>query len=153
MEIALALEVVRGNVPTLAICRGMQIVNVALGGTLHVHLPDVFGDAVLHRAPPREPVSHSVKVVKDSCVADIMQSVSVTSVSWHHQAIRDVAPGLDVVATAPDGVMEAVEMKGHPWLIGVQWHPELTSAADDAQQRLFTCLVHAASALHGRRVS
>lgn len=140
-ELALARQILASRFPTLAICRGIQIVNVALGGTLHQHLPDVVGDHIAHRAPPRVPVPHRVEVTSESRLAMIMQECNVSTVSWHHQAINHVAEPLRVVARAPDGVIEAVEMPDHPTLTAVQWHPELSSHEDVSQQRLFDRLV------------
>ncbi len=145
-ELALGLAAVENGLPTLGVCRGAQVLNVALGGTLYEHLPDAVGDAVAHRAPPREPVAHTVKVKANSRLADIVKELEFSSISWHHQGLRDVAPGLEVVAHAPDGAIEAIEMPDHPWLIAVQWHPELTAAHDPVQQRLFDALAHAALA-------
>jgi putative glutamine amidotransferase len=142
-EIELARHVLELAVPTLCICRGIQVLNVALGGTLIEHLPDEVGDAIAHRVPPRHPTEHSIRVEPGSRLADIMEQTEATTASWHHQAIRRPAAGLDVVAHAPDGTIEAVEMPGHPWLVAVQWHPELTAAADPGQQRLFDALVKA----------
>ena len=140
-ELELAKCLLRRQTPTLAICRGIQIINVALGGTLCQHLPDIVGETVAHRAPPRIPTPHLVDVEPRSRLAEIMQETSVRTMSWHHQAIRDIAPELSVVARAPDGVIEAIELPTYPRLTAVQWHPELTSHEDDSQQRLFNCLV------------
>ena len=134
------------GVPTLAICRGTQILNVAEGGTLIEHLPDVVGETVIHRAPPREPVAHPVRVLPESRLAGVLGATDFSCMSWHHQAIRQVAPGFEVVAYAPDGTIEGLEMQSHPWLVAVQWHPELTAAEDPIQQRLFDALVEAAVA-------
>lgn len=141
MELSLAREVIQREIPTLAICRGIQITNVALGGTLYPHLPDHFGDSIEHRKPPREPTPHCIEVDQDSRLAAIMESVNVETMSWHHQALNQVADELHIVARAPDGVIEAVELTGHPWFIGVQWHPELTSDQDPTQQNLFNEIV------------
>jgi len=143
LELALARAIVERRQPALAICRGMQVLNVALGGTLIEHLPAVVGEDVLHRKPPREPTPHPVKVKAGSRLAAIAGATEFAPMSWHHQAIRAPAPGLEVVATAPDGTIEAVELSSHPWLIAVQWHPELTADCDPAQQRLFDALVAA----------
>ncbi len=140
-EIKLARLLVDQDLPVLGICRGTQILNVALGGTLIEHLPDVVGEEVLHRAPPRLPVSHEVTVAPDSRLAAILRQTNVSPASWHHQAIRQPAPGLQVVASATDGTIEAVEMPSHRWLIAVQWHPEITAATDPEQQRLFDEMV------------
>ena len=143
LELALARELVRRHQPTFAICRGMQVLNVAMGGTLIGHLPNVVGDKVLHRKPPREPTPHPVKLKSGSRLAAITGVTELQPMSWHHQAIRAVAPGLEVVAEAPDGTIEAVEMPRQPWLIAVQWHPELTAHQDPSQQRLFDALIAA----------
>jgi len=143
LELDLARLIVERRQPTLAICRGLQILNVALGGTLIEHLPAVVGEDVPHRAPPREPTPHPVAVTPGSRLAAIAGTTECAPMSWHHQAIRTLAPGLEAVARAPDGTIEAVEMRAHPWLIAVQWHPELTAARDPAQQRLFDALVQA----------
>lgn len=144
LELALARAIVERRAPALAICRGMQVLNVALGGTLIEHLPAVVGEDVLHRAPPRNPVAHPVRVKAGSRLAQVAGGTDFAPMSWHHQAIRTPAPGLETVATAPDGTIEAVELKDHPWLIAVQWHPELTAERDPQQQRLFDALVGAA---------
>lgn len=144
MELALAREASTRRMPILAICRGMQILNVALGGTLVEHLPDVAGERVAHRAPPREPVPHAVRVQEDSRLAAILGATDIQPMSWHHQGVRQLAPGLRPVAFAPDDTIEAVEMVEHPELIAVQWHPELTARVDPAQQRLFDALAAAA---------
>jgi len=140
-ELELARAVIEAEMPTLAICRGTQLINIALGGTLFLHLPDVVGEEILHRLPPREPVEHLVTVDGNSRLAKIMGETSVATASWHHQAIRDVATDLKVIARAPDGTIEAVEMPDNRWLTAVQWHPELTASRDVHQQRLFDHLV------------
>ncbi|MCA9027460.1 MAG: gamma-glutamyl-gamma-aminobutyrate hydrolase family protein [Planctomycetaceae bacterium] len=142
-ELALARCLIDADFPTLAICRGIQLVNVVQGGTLIEHLPDVVGESVLHRLPPREPTPHSVRVEENSQLAELLEQTEVTGMSWHHQAVRDVAEGFTVTAYAPDGTIEAMEMKSHRWLVAVQWHPELTSAKDPTQQRLFDKFVNA----------
>jgi len=146
-ELKLARAVVDGGFPTLCICRGIQVVNVALGGTLHEHLPDVVGEEINHRLPPRESTPHAITVHAETRLAAIVGELQFTAASWHHQAIDAVAAGLIVSAEAPDGTIEAVEMPEHPWLIAVQWHPELTAHCDDTQQRLFDAFVQAAEEL------
>lgn len=147
MELALIQYLLPRQTPLLAICRGVQIVNVALGGTLFEHLPDQFGNSVQHRLPPREPVLHAVNLDEKSTLARIMAVTEFEAASWHHQALRDVPAELQIAGYAPDRVIEAVEVPAHPWLFGVQWHPELTAASDPAQQRLFEQLVVAANRL------
>jgi putative glutamine amidotransferase len=140
-------HVLETGLPTLAICRGSQVLNVALGGTLHAHLPDVVDGSVIHRDEPKAlrgepaPVPHEVVVESDSLVARIMGAERVNPMSWHHQAIDRLGAGLRVVARADDGTIEAVEHASHPWLAAVQWHPELTGDRDPTQQALFDALV------------
>ncbi len=141
MEMEIARWLARSKIPGLCICRGMQAFNVALGGTLIEHLPDEVGEEVLHRSPPREPISHPVKVDRGSLVSSVCGATEMDTASWHHQAVRDLAPGLEVVGRASDGVVEAFEMASHPWLVAVQWHPELTAMHDSTQQNLFDVLV------------
>jgi putative glutamine amidotransferase len=144
LELELARRILDRRQPTLAICRGLQVVNVVLGGTLVEHLPAVVGEQVLHRAPPREPTPHAVRVAADSRLAATLGATELAPMSWHHQAVRSVAPGLRAVAHAPDGTVEALESDAMPWLTAVQWHPELTADREPAQQRLFDALVAAA---------
>ena len=143
-EIDLARRVFDLEIPTLAICRGSQILNVAKGGTLIEHLPDEVGETVNHRVPPREPTPHPIRVEPASRLAGLLGATDFSCMSWHHQAVRRVAPGFEVVAHAPDGTIEGLEAPSHPWLVAVQWHPELTAAEDPIQQRLFDALVEAA---------
>ena len=143
-ELALMHALLKQPKPTLAICRGLQILNTALGGSLHVHLPDVVGESVLHRAPPRDPISHGIQVAADSELAKVIGE-QVHTASWHHQAIHQLGKGLKAVAWAPDGVIEAVELEGRQDLLAVQWHPEITAAEDDGQQRMFDWLIKRAN--------
>jgi putative glutamine amidotransferase len=140
-ELALTRRALDRQLPTLAICRGMQVVNVALDGTLYRHLPEVVGEKILHRLPPRETIRHTVKVNANTLVAKAMQTNQVEIVSWHHQAVDRLGKGLKAVAWAEDGIIEAVELAGNPHLLAVQWHPELSAATDPTQQRLFDRLV------------
>ena len=144
MELALMRALLARPKPVLAICRGMQILNTVLGGTLHVHLPDVVGESVLHRAPPRDPISHGIQVAADSELAKVIGE-QVNTASWHHQAIHQLGKGLKAVAWAPDGVIEAVELEGRQDVLAVQWHPEITAAEDDGQQRMFDWLIKRAN--------
>ena len=133
---AVAIE----TLPILGICRGVQMLNVALGGTLIEHLPDHI-DEDIHRGSDGLWTKHDVSVNPRSKLARIMQAKIVHTQSGHHQALNKIAPSLKVVATSNDGVVEAVEHCSHPWCIGVQWHPETTALNDVSQQRLFEALV------------
>ena len=144
LEVDLAGWVMESGLPTLGICRGAQILNVARGGRLIEHIPDEVGEAVLHRAPPREPIAHGIRLKAGSRLARIFGREEFEAASWHHQALRGVAEGFDAVGHAPDGTIEAIELTSHPWLIAVQWHPELTAASDPLQQKLFDAIVEEA---------
>jgi len=150
-EMELAKLVVERDLPALFICRGAQVLNVALGGSLIEHLPDEVGGAIQHRADggagsyPR----HAVAAEAGSRLAAIMGSDRVETASWHHQAVRRLAPGLVLTARAADGTVEAFEKPDRDWLIAVQWHPEVTASEDPTQQRLFDSLVAAAARRRG----
>lgn len=143
-ELELTKVVLTKKIPVLCICRGVQVLNVALGGTLIEHLPDVVGEEVIHRRTLHQFTKHVVSVEADSKLAQIMGQAQATTASWHHQAVRSIAPGLEIAARAPDGTIEALERPDHPWLVAVQWHPEITAAQDPGQQRIFDALVQAA---------
>jgi putative glutamine amidotransferase len=145
-ELALLRQVTGAQaMPVLCICRGMQILNVALGGTLYEHIPDVREEDI-HRAADGGWALHPVEVDPDSFLAGVMGVAEVTTYSGHHQAVKDLGQGLVEVARAPDGLPEALALPGHPWLVAVQWHPEMSAAGDPSQQRIFDKLVAAAAA-------
>ena len=137
-DIALAVAALDLDLPLLAICRGHQALNVALGGTLHQHITDTE-TTVKHRFE-----MHAAEVVPGSRLSSIVGARPIGH-SVHHQAIDRVGRDLVVVARADDGVIEAME---HPtkWVVSVQWHPEDTAADDPVQQSLFDALVEAARA-------
>lgn len=140
-ELRLTRLALERHFPTLAVCRGLQLVNTVLGGTLHAHIPDAYGETVRHRAPPRQPIPHEITLEPASRLAGRLGCTLIVAASWHHQSIDRLGDGLRAVAWAPDGVIEAAELPDNPNLIAVQWHPELTAAEDPAQQALFDALV------------
>jgi putative glutamine amidotransferase len=143
-EFALLPQVLaRPELPSLWICRGMQVLNVSAGGTLYEHIPDVR-DAFIHQDARGLWVLQAVDVCQESRIAGIMGSRQISPTSGHHQGLRDIGAGLRVAALAPDGIVEAIEHTEHPFCIGVQWHPEVTAAGDPQQQALFDALVAAA---------
>jgi putative glutamine amidotransferase len=142
------------GLPVLAICRGIQVLNVALGGTLHQDLPTERPGAVAHDQMKAEPPvprpepSHVVIVRPGSFLGDLVGEGELRVNSMHHQGIKALAPGLAAVAHAPDGLVEGVEAAGRApaaFLLGVQWHPEeLLRAGDPGSRRLFEAFVTAA---------
>jgi putative glutamine amidotransferase len=132
-ELALIGEARKRTLPIFAICRGIQVLNVACGGTLVQDIPSQLPESIPHSLPipPNQPYSlaHEVWIEKDSLLsklmADRLTDGDMCEVnSRHHQAVKDVAPGFRVSATAPDGVIEAIEDPSVPFCLGVQWHPE-----------------------------
>lgn len=145
LELALAEGTMARPIPTLAICRGMQIVNVAAGGSLIVDLDSCPDRTVEHRRVPREAVPHAVAVEPGALVARVMGTPTAAPMSLHHQAVDRPGVGFRVVGRAPDGVVEAIEHADHPWLAAVQWHPEMSAETDPTQQALFDGLIAAAT--------
>lgn len=147
-EIALAVAAFERRTPVLAICRGVQIVNVALGGSLHQHVPDIVTGDVPHVLPDDDPArrglidKHVVATSAGSRLAGIAGPALVTG-SRHHQAIDRLGAGLTVVARTPDGIVEALEPPDATrFLLGVQWHPESTVDDDGgASLAIFRALV------------
>src|SRR5581483_6779612 len=139
IEIGLILEADRTGTPTLAICRGMQVMNVAFGGTLIQHLPSVGLSG--HGAPSgEEGARHEVKVAPAGRLAEAVRVERLTCSTHHHQGVDRLAPGLVATAWSEDGLVEAIE-RDSGWMLGVQWHPEDTAADDPSQQALFDAFV------------
>jgi putative glutamine amidotransferase len=147
VEIGAAQTAVIQQKPLLAICRGHQVLNVALGGTLWADIPSQMPHAIAHDfddVKPRHYAAHSVTILPDSALAYHLGTTETAVNSLHHQGIRDLAPSLRAVAMAPDGLIEGVEVPDHPFAIGVQWHPEWLLADNPAMHRLFQGFVAAA---------
>jgi putative glutamine amidotransferase len=143
-EIPLVQAAIDAALPTLAICRGAQVLNVALGGTLHQHISD-REDLLAHRSAEGDGLLHAVRVQPGSRVAKAMQAERCDTFSHHHQAIDRLGAGLLPVAWADDGLLEGVERE-EGWVIGLQWHAEATAAADPLQQAIFDAFVAEAAA-------
>ena len=151
-ELTLVRHLLQQNdTPLLCICRGLQVLNVAAGGSLYEHIPDVC-DQDIHRNEEGLWEMQDVEVEADSLVAQVMSTTSLQTSSGHHQAVKELGGGLRVVAMAADGIIEALEMPGHPWLLAVQWHPEVTAERDSTQQAIFDALVEKARDLRKQRV-
>jgi putative glutamine amidotransferase len=141
-EIELVRLAVASGIPVLGICRGIQLVNVALGGTLVQHVPDVVGESHL-LGDAWDAEAHAVELVAGSMLAALYGTERLTVNSLHHQAVDRPAPGLRVSARAPDGTIEAIEHPDAP-VVGVQWHPELLARpAGDEHAVLFEWLLAA----------
>jgi len=147
-EMALVGLALRRGIPVFGICRGMQVLNVALGGTLYQDLPSQWERGLLkHRQDtPKWQPTHEVRVRDGSYIAEVMGRESVKVNSYHHQGVRALAEGLVVTGRSSDGVVEAVEAVdlSERWLLGVQWHAEAMRGAGPQQERLFEAHVSAA---------
>lgn len=147
-EQALIKATVAAGKPIFAICRGLQILNVTLGGTLYQDLASQDPDATIRhaQAAPGQYPTHHVTVKAGSQLAKLVGEHAYVN-SRHHEAIKKVAPGLQIIATAPDGVIEAVADTRDQQILAVQWHPENLWQQDAAQLRPFTLLVKRAAAV------
>lgn len=144
MELALARLAARSDKPVLGICRGFQVLNVALGGTLYQDIPSQLPAAMAHRQkqPERFP-AHPVEAAEGTLLREIAGTDVFRVNSLHHQAVKDLAEGLVCNACAPDGVIEAASLPAHPWFLGVQWHPERLWQNDDISMKIFRAFADA----------
>ena len=150
VELVLTEWATRDRKPVFGVCRGLQVINLAGGGTLWQDLQTQRPASIKHDffpfrdGFPRDHLAHAVTVRPGTQLADILGSGERTVNSMHHQGIRDLANGLIVSATAPDGLIEGIEGRGDQFLLGVQWHPEALGEKDPLTQRLFEAFTTAA---------
>jgi putative glutamine amidotransferase len=144
-EIALVGEARRRNLPILGICRGIQVLNVALGGTLIQDIPGQYASEIEHaqqRAGIRkEEPGHTVRVTPGSLLARTYGAETIEVNSFHHQALRDIAPDLEINGVSPDEIVESVARPASGWMLGVQWHPEMMFRAHPEHLKPFAALV------------
>lgn len=127
LELPLLRAAIDADKPLLGICRGFQVMNVALGGTLYTHILDQLPNAIQHnwhKLQPRDYLAHPVRVEKGTRLAQILGAPALPVNSLHHQGIKEVAPSLRVTAYAPDGLIEGIELPDRKFALAVQWHPE-----------------------------
>ena len=138
----------------LGICFGAQSLNVFRGGTLVQDIPSIVSSPVFHddHGQPEQPARHIVKMTADSLVARLARTDVMEVNSFHHQSVGRVGTNLRAVATAPDGVVEAIEETSGRFMIGVQWHPERGFQEDAFAKALFTTFVEAAGRSQSRRL-
>jgi putative glutamine amidotransferase len=145
MELSIAQMALDRDLPLLGICRGIQVLNVALGGTLYQDIPSQVPAAICHTPRTDKAVNtHTVQFEDGSTLHRTFGELEIWVNSQHHQALKGVARGLVVTARARDGVVEAVELPGRGFVAGVQWHPEGTWREDPFSQKLFSAFVDAA---------
>jgi putative glutamine amidotransferase len=134
------------DVPVLGICGGMQVMNVACGGSLFQDISSQFTNSLQHRQPkPASALSHAVTIMPGSLLRRVMSTVSLRVNSSHHQSVKAVAPSLVASAVAPDGIIEAIESPTHRFFLGIQWHPEFLFDRYRLHRRLFEAFLRAAS--------
>ncbi|MCB9832013.1 MAG: gamma-glutamyl-gamma-aminobutyrate hydrolase family protein [Planctomycetes bacterium] len=152
-EMILTKEALERDMPIFGVCRGMQVLNVAAGGNLYQDLESqVKGEVLLHfQKLTEEFPSHSIRIEKGSWLHHVTNSESVRVNSYHHQAVKDIAPGFRITARATDGVVEAMSSDRHFFAHGVQWHPELTYTNLDFNLAMFRSHVEAAGHFRVRR--
>jgi putative glutamine amidotransferase len=143
-ELAVTQRALSADKPVLGICGGQQLLNVALGGTLIQHIPDEVPGALAHKQANGKAPSHLVSFTEGTRLREIAGCAEAPVNSTHHQAVKALAPGLLVDATAPDGIVEGIEDPRRRFCIGVQWHPEY--AISEADLRLFAAFIEAARA-------
>jgi putative glutamine amidotransferase len=142
LEIALIRHMLDADKPIFGICRGCQILNIAAGGDMYQDLYTQRDNLLQHtQRAPRNHASHTLQVVENSLLHKVAGEASFKVNSFHHQAIRGLAPGYVLSATAKDGVIEAFESQRHRFVLGVQWHPEYMAETDPISQRLFEAFV------------
>jgi putative glutamine amidotransferase len=143
MELALTRHMLSLDKPVFAICRGLQVLNVAMGGSLHQDVT-ALGQVLQHsQKAPRSHLSHAVSAAEGSLLARIAGAAQWKVNSFHHQAVKTPAPGFRISAVTSDGVVEAIESEQHTFALGVQWHPEDTAAVDPISRKLFIAFVEA----------
>lgn len=148
-ELSLARWAVTEALPVLAICRGIQVLNVASGGTMIQDIPTQVQNALSHSSVVGRPlprIAHTVDVEPDTRLAALIGAGRIDVNSAHHQAVETVGHDLVATARAPDGVIEGLETPDHPFCIGVQWHPEVMIETAPPMRRLFKGLIEAAQA-------
>lgn len=138
LELPLARRVFELGKPMMGICRGIQTLNVAFGGSLYQDIPIEFSKKLSHRqkAPYNVP-SHSVEIMEGSLLFDIVKDTSYSTNSMHHQSVKKLAEGWKVSAVAPDGTIEAIEIPNYSFALGLQWHPEHLFAVDEKARLVF----------------
>ncbi len=151
LEIELARGAVERDLPLLCICRGIQVLNVALGGTLVQDIPGQYATELEHAQQKagirKEDPGHSVRITPGTLLARTYESDTVEVNSFHHQALKDVAPGLEVNGTSPDEIIEAVARPESSWILGLQWHPEMMFREHPEHLKPFQALVQQATRL------
>ena len=150
IELKISRWAAKDGKPLLAICRGIQVLAVAHGGTLCQDIPSQMPEATMHayhylgdEEPPVDHLLHEVQIAPSCRLADILQTTCLPVNSLHHQAVMHTPEPLQIVGRSNDGVIEVLELPQHPFYIGVQWHPELLTHKQSAARQIFESFVQA----------
>ena len=142
MESVFLRKAIETNKSVLGICRGIQFINAELGGTLYQDLPTQHPSMTEHhQKPPYDVPVHMVNIVEDSPLYRCLNAKQIMVNSYHHQAVKKVAPPLEVMAISEDGLVEGLHLPGHHFLWAVQWHPEFSYLSDENSRKLFKVFV------------
>ena len=143
-ELRVLQRVIESSKPILAICRGAQLVNVALGGTLYQDIPSEVRTKISHvQHEPKFSPSHNVRIMVDTPLYEMLRSEQIKANSFHHQAIKALGSGLEIMAVAEDGIIEAVYSSDRQYLRAYQWHPERLFETDKQNRMIFEDFIHA----------
>ncbi len=144
MEEIVLRKAIEADKPVFGICRGIQFINAALGGTLYQDIPTQYpSDVDHHQQAPYDAPSHEVEIIENSPLHACLGSRSLAVNSLHHQAVREISEKLQAMAVSPDGLTEALYMPGHRFLWAVQWHPEFNYRTDGSSRKLFRAFAEA----------
>lgn len=143
-EFRLFDKIILTNKPILGVCRGAQLINVALGGTLHQDIPSEIDTKILHRQEEGErEFSHSVNVLTGTPLSDLIKCEKIKANSFHHQAVKTLGKGLKIMAKADDGIIEGFYLDGKRYIRAYQWHPERLWDKDEANALIFEDFMNA----------
>ncbi len=144
METIVLQKVIANNTPALGICRGIQFINAALGGTLYQDLPSQFSTVTEHnQTPPYDVPVHAVEIIKDTPLHKCLDKDQIQVNSYHHQAVKEISPALKPMALSEDGLTEGLYMPDHRFLWAIQWHPEFSYKNDDNSMKIFEAFIKA----------
>ncbi len=142
MEEYLLKKCIEDNKPLFGICRGIQFLNAALGGTLYQDLPTEYDSQVEHHmSPPYDRAAHKVEVLENTVLSDILGAGIHEVNSYHHQAVKELSPKVEGLAISEDGLIEAIAVKNHRFAIGVQWHPEFSFSNNEESVKIVKAFV------------